>query len=187
MRGLLLAISLLFVALPAWPMGSDESDSFTSLFALTCMKHFYAHDKLRAEMAATNAAVLPQDRAAFFLNGSHGTAWAVLENGQRYVVALRDDDICAVYAQHAPVEVVQTNFVALVSSSPAPLVAEKLDGAASGPNSGVLHTIAYAWSRPKDDTQLTFTLTTSTDGAPVQAMASMAYSKKPNPSSERTR
>jgi len=168
-------------------LGSNDSDSFTTLFAFTCMKHFYAHDQLRADMAASNAAVLPQDRAAFFLNGTHGTAWAVLENEQRYVVVLRDDDICAVYAQHAPVEVVQKNFVALVSSSPAPLVAEQLNSAISGPNSDVLHTIAYAWSRPKDDTQLTFTLTTSTDGVPVQAMASMAYSKKPNPSSKRTR
>jgi hypothetical protein len=187
MRSLLLTIGLFLVALPAWPLGSNDSDSFTTLFAYTCMKNFYAHDQLRAEMAKSNSTALPQDRAAFFLNGAPGTAWAVLEGGQRYVVVLRDDAICAVYAQHAPVEVVQKNFIALVSSSPAPLVAEKLDSATAGPNSDVLHTITYAWSRPKDDTELTFTLTTSMDGVPVQAMASMAVTEKPNPSSKRTR
>jgi hypothetical protein len=178
-------IPCIFLAPPAW--SSSSGDAFTALFASTCMKHFYSHDQLRAEMAALNAPVLAGDQAAFFLGGVHGTAWTVLQAGQRYVVALRDDGICAAYAQHADVPEVQADFTGLVSSSPAPLVAERLDGALSGPDRGALHTIAYAWSRPNDKTQLTFTLTTSTEGVPVQAMASVSVGAKPNPSSKRTR
>ncbi|HET7332242.1 NMCC_0638 family (lipo)protein [Dyella sp.] len=181
MRGLLIAISLVLVMLPARPARSNDSDSFTALFAITCMKYFYSHDQLRAQMASSNVPTIPQDRAASFLGGAHGTAWLVLQDGQRYVVVLRDDDICGVYAEHAAVDVVQKNFVALVGEAPAPLTAVKLDGAVSGPDSGALHTIAYGWSRPQDDSQLTFTLTTSTTGVPVQAMATLAYSKKRNP------
>jgi hypothetical protein len=178
-------IACIFATPPAWP--SSGGDTFTMLFASTCMEHFYSQDQLRAQMVSLNARVLSGDRATFFLGGEHGTAWAVLRAGQRYVIALRDDGICAAYAQHANVDEVQEGFIGLVSSSPAPLVAERLGGASSGPDRGALHPIAYAWSRPNDKTQLTFTLTTSTIGVPVQAMAWVSVGAKANPSSKRTR
>ena len=48
-----------------------------------------------------------------------------------------------------------------------------------GPGGTVVQTITYAWSRPADDMQLVFTLTTSSNPtAPVQAMATVALTAK---------
>lgn len=154
-------------------------DDFNMLFATTCMQYFYAQDDLRKEMTGQGASVLRGEQAAFFLGGKPGTAWIITASGRNYVVSLREDTTCAVFAQRAEPEAVQRGFGALVDSAPGPLIARKLDDPVLGPNAGPNRTIAYAWGREDDDSELVFTLTTSDDAsATAQAMASMAVSRK---------
>lgn len=157
------------------PLAAHATDTFTYLFARTCMQHFHAPEALGREMA--DQPILDGQAAAFFLGGSRGTAWAVSERGARYVVAFRDDQVCAVFAERAPVDEVTRNFVASVGEAPPPL--EAIERPGGGPSGGHLHTVAYAWTRKQDPSELLFTLTTSNEErAPVQAMASMAVVAK---------
>ena len=171
MRFIFISAATLALSFSATASSSAPIDPFTELFANSCMKHFHAQDEMRAKMS--DATVLEGKPAAFFLGKSTGTAWSLELGGRKYVVALRNDNVCAVFAQTAPVAEVQANFETLVATAPAPLVADRRDGA--GPNGGSVRTVAYAWYRPENKSELLFTLTTSSDAAPtVQAMASMA-------------
>jgi hypothetical protein len=176
MRISMLAASLLTLSSSVFAAEPQE-EVFTTLFAATCMKHFYAPDELRAEMSS--APVLQGEPSQFFLGGKLGTAWAVGIAGGKYVVAWREDNVCAVYAQRASAAEVHANFVSLVATAPEPLVASPRE--AAGPSTDSLKSIAYGWHRAKDKTELLFTLTTSSDASSnVQAMASMAVANKPN-------
>jgi hypothetical protein len=173
MRNLLVlsVASLLFSSGAA----ANEIDDFTYLFSRTCMKNIYSPDALRNEMA--NSPVLEGAAADFFRGGSEGTAWAVNNGSAKYVVAFREDNICSVFAQRASVEEVTKNFVQNVGEAPPPLVAE--ERRSDGPNGGGLRTVSYAWTREEDQTELLFTLTTSSQSNPtVQAMASLAVVAK---------
>lgn len=179
MRTLVLAAAALALSPGTVAAESSQPEELTTLFATTCMQHFYAPDKLRAEMSSQSAAVLQGEQSEFFLGGSKGTAWAVRASGGKYVVAWRDDNVCAVFAQRAAAAEVQANFTALVASAPEPLVASLRE--AAGPVNDALTSISYAWHRPEDKTELLFTLTTSSEASPtVQAMLSMAEADKPD-------
>lgn len=172
-------LMVLLVAALAAPTAGLAAEPFSTLFAQTCMKQFYTPDKLRADMTARHAPVVDAKPAAFFLGGRSGTAWGVKVGEGRYVVALRDDGVCAVFAWRASVADVQRDFAALVSTAPKPLTATRMPDSAAGPNTGLLKSVAYAWSRPGDTSQLVFALTTSSEAHPeVQAMASMGLVKK---------
>lgn len=174
----LLALALLAPGF-ASAAGSALPDDFNALFAMTCMKHFYSQNELREAMNAQSDGVLSGEQAKYFLQGSPGTAWSVTAPSAKYVVALRDDTLCLVFAQRAVSSAVQRGFVALVSSAPDPLVAIKLNDPSLGPNRGTTRTIAYSWGRPEDDSELLFTLTTTDDvDATTQALASMALVNK---------
>ena len=179
MRISVIAASLLALSSSTLAADASEAEVFTTLFATTCMKHFYAPDGLKDEMSSRNTPVLQGEPAQFFLGGKPGTAWAVGISGGKYVVAWREDNVCAVYAQRAPVADVQAHFVSLVSTAPEPLLASSRGS--DGPNTDTHKSIAYGWHRPKDKTELLFTLTTSSEASSsVQAMASMAVANKPN-------
>lgn len=106
-----------FLALLTIPAGaSGQLDAFTELFARTCMQHFYSQDKLRQEMAQHPA--LAGEQAAFFLGGTDGAAWQVERSGAKFVVSVREDGLCAVFAQRAQASEVQRNFSAIVGRSP---------------------------------------------------------------------
>jgi hypothetical protein len=180
MRNLCIAFFALFSSSTV-SAAEIETSNFNALFATTCMQYFYSQEDLRKEMPGQSAEVLPAEQSEFFLGGQPGTAWILVVSGAKYVVSLRDDTLCAVFAQRAESAAVQTGFSSLVGSAPEPLIATKLDDLALGPNNRSTRTIAYSWGRPKDDSELVFTLTTSDDvDATVQAMASMALVKKPN-------
>lgn len=180
MRNLWIA-ALALLAPPTVLATEAVPDDFNMLFANTCMKYFYAQDGLKKAMAEQRAGVLDGEQAEFFLGGQPGTAWIITISGDKYVVSLRDDSLCAVFAQRADSEAVQRGFGALVDSAPEPLTAKRLDDPALGPNTASARTIAFSWGREQDDSELVFTLTTSDDvSATAQAMASMALSKKPD-------
>lgn len=170
----IISSGLLSIALP-FSAQAAQLDSFTDLFARTCMQHFYSQDQLRGKLAAQQE--LEGQEASFFLGGLEGTAWLVEHNNSRFVVSLRQDGMCAVFAQTASATEVQRNFVATVGNAPEPLVAVQRQS--SGPASGSTRTVSYAWTREQDPSELLFTLTTSEDpDSPVQAMASLGVAAK---------
>jgi hypothetical protein len=177
MRISVLATAALALSPGTFAAEPSQPEALTTLFATICMQHFHASDELRAEMSSQDASVLEGEQSEFFLGGTTGTAWAVRASGGKYVVAWREDNVCAVFAQRAPVAEVQTNFAALVASAPEPLVASLREP--EGPTNEALTSISYAWHRPEDKTELLFTLTTSSEASPtVQAMLSMAVVDK---------
>lgn len=177
MRKLLATAALL----PAFAVASPPPNSINDLFAGTCMKHFYSQDALRKAMSDTGAPEVPPEKAEFFLGGNPGKAWFVIAPSTAYVIALRDDTVCAVFAQRANADQAHAGFSALVSTAPKPLVAAKQDAAALGPKDSHTRTVAYSWSRPEDKNELLFVLTTSDSAdATAQAMASMSLAGKAN-------
>lgn len=172
------AVLMLTLSLASTPVFAETRSEFTDLFAMTCMAHFYTPGKLREMMSSPLITEVPPERAAFFLHNEPGTAWEMRYGKGQYVVAIVKD-YCAVFAKSAPVDEVTMGFQEMVANAPDPLVASEIAGADAGPNSDDLYSVAYAWSRPEDRIQLVFTLTTARSAQPVQAMASMAYGKKP--------
>ena len=177
MRPLLLLA--LLAASSATAQEAPAPDAFNALFASTCMQHFHSPDKLRASMQREGIEPLTGDQAEFFLGGKPGSAWLLLTSGTRYVVSLRDDSVCAVFAQQADQASTQAGFVALVQNAPDPIEARVADATDLGPEGDDTRTIAYTWSRAADPSELLFVLTTSTSSeATAQAMATVSLVKK---------
>lgn len=132
-------------------------------------------------MSDIGAPEAPPEKAEFFLGGKPGKAWFVVAPSTAYVVALRDDTVCVVFAQRADPTQVHAGFSALVSTALEPLVAAAQDATGLGPNDSHTRTTAYTWSRPKDKDELLFVLTTSDrSDATAQAMVSMSLVGKAN-------
>jgi len=169
----LLATSSAFSAEPSAP------DTFNAIFATTCMQNYYSQDKLRENMKKEGFETLAGEQADFFLGGSSGTAWIIVTSDTRYVVSLRGDSVCSVFAQQADQKRTEAGFADLVKSAPSPFTSKMADPKGLGPNTNETKTIAYAWSRPADASELLFVLTTSTSSeATAQAIASMSVVKK---------
>ena len=176
----IIVLGAILATLPVAVFASEPggSESCTTLFAKTCMANFYSQDKLREEMAAQESPVLNAEQSKVFLGGATGTAWGVAVDDAAYIVVLRDDNVCAVYAQRVPVAEVQKNFTAMVSAGVPPLVAEKIKDISPAPVSGSMTTIAFSWSRAGDKVKLVFTLTTSSEESPtIQAFATMSLGR----------
>ncbi len=171
-----LALIAPLVACGLVPVAASEDplpDDFNALFAFTCLKHFHAQDKLPAWIRAHGLEKLPADQAEFFLEDRPGDAWIMVTPGTRYVVSLREDRVCSVFAQRADPDSTRSGFIALVGTAPPQIVAKEEFG--RGLNNDHERTVGYSWSRPKDEAALLFLLTTSDrDDAEIQAMASIA-------------
>lgn len=171
--------------LPALAAAFPPPDSINDLFAGTCMKHFYSQDNLRKAMSDIGAPEAPPEKAEFFLGGNPGKAWFVMAPSTAYVVALRDDTVCAVFAQRANSDQVHAGFSALVGTAPEPLVAAVKEANGLGPKDVHTRTMAYSWARPEDKDELLFVLTTSdSSDATAQAMLSMSLVGKADSSFE---
>ena len=180
----LLAIAAL---LPTCAVASTPPDSINELFAGTCMKHFYSQDVLRNSMSDTGAPEAPPDKAEFFLAGKPGKAWFVVAPSTAYVVALRDDSVCAVFAQRADADRAHSGFSEMVSTAPEPLMAAAQEATALGPQAPHTRTTVYSWGRPEEKAELLFVLTTSDNAdATAQAMISMSLVGKANSSFKAT-
>lgn len=171
-----IGLALLLAAMPGFAQDGDAAAFFVKLYAEKCMKHYAKPEALKAEFEAAKTPELPADAAGFFLGGSPGKAWPQRGPGEgRFVVSLRDDGVCAVFAQYADDVSVEQRFKDLASTSPAPLTATREKDEHGMAATGPIHTLSYVWSRPGDSTRLEFTLTTAVSpDAPVQAMATLA-------------
>jgi len=170
MRSLLATAAILPALATA---ASPPPDNLNDLFAGTCMKYFYSQNDLREAMS--NSPEVPPEKAEFFLDKAAGKAWFVMAPSTTYVVALRDDTVCAVFAQRANSESTRAGFSALVGTAPEPFVAAAVEPGTLGPNNEYTRTMAYSWFRPQDTSELLFVLTTSdSNEATAQAMASMS-------------
>lgn len=164
---------------PAVPASPEDVEPVTVIFAASCMAHYHDPEGMEQEMTGAGAEILdgePSKKA--FLDGHPGRLWLVKAKGNPYVISLRDDGMCSVFAQKADAAKVQAAF-----SDMALLPERKKDDKVhvvrispekAGPNSDTLKSIGYAWRGP-GKTALFFSLTTSTsDKAPLQAMISVA-------------
>ncbi len=159
---------------------APQAENFTPLFAETCMQHFYSEANVRDRLMSANATPLSQADAAFFLDEFPGKAWGLSIANIKYVIAFRDDKICTVFAQSAPVKAVHQNFETMLNDAPKPLIAKKISNPKYATNGGAIKTTALSWSEAAKPTEILFTLTTSTDSkANIHAMASMAVVLKP--------
>jgi hypothetical protein len=174
-----LVLTSLFTGI-CYAEGPDsKANYFASLYASLCMKNVNDVGALRTTLIGKGLPKFPPQQAALFLRGNEGDAWPVPFEGTmgNFVVALfSGKNFCAVYARRATQADVERQFIQLVGTAPAPLVAEvKQDTTAdTGPN-GKTHTISYTWSLPQANRKLLFTLTTANaEDAQIQAMASAA-------------
>ncbi|WNL45984.1 hypothetical protein RKE25_21660 [Dyella sp. BiH032] len=175
-----IGLALLFAASPGFAQDDAAAAFFVKLYTEKCMKHYAKPEALKAEFEAANTPELPADTAGVFLGGAAGKAWPQRGPGEgRFVVSLRDDGVCTVFAQYADDVSVERRFKELVSTSPAPLTAAPEKDERKMAPTGPIHTLSYTWSRPGDESELLFSLTTAVSpDAPVQAMASLARVKK---------
>lgn len=145
-------------------------NDFMSVFTATCLQNYFNPERLIGLLNQGGTELSGTD-AQPFLRGSPGRSWRLEYRGRNYAVALRGDGICAVFAQEAAPEVAHEGFGKLLSSPAPPFEARK---SPIGPGTGPLRTVSYVWARPDEQTQLQFTLTTSSEPtATIRAMASM--------------
>lgn len=156
--------------------GDKNAAFFANIYSGTCLKFAGKPAELRTELDTNKQPQLPADKAKAFLVGHPGTAWLIANPGGSFVVSLRDDNVCAVYAQRANATEVEKRFIALVTQTGTPdlLITKSLDQQAKTTN-GPTHTLAYTWSAAKAAQKMLFTLTTTTsNNSAMQAMASLA-------------
>lgn len=155
-----------------------QADSFSNIYASTCLKHLSDLEALRRKLK--NAPELPPDKAAMFLQGNPGNAWPVPDKNGVFVVALpKDKNICFVYARRVNSQAAEDLFIKIVEKSPDPLTARKVkDTSERSTKNGQTRTLSYEWSVPQAPRKTLFTLTTATsETADLQGMASAAYVK----------
>lgn len=158
---------------------SKEPDTkaqyLVGLFAKTCVKHTGKADELRTELKTAGLPVIPDQYAASFLGGAPGQAWSATNPVGEFVIAVRQDGICAVFARQANQKDTETIFATMVKavSRPPFAVTKGKETTATTPN-GPTHTMAYKSAAPKAKTAIQFTLTTASEPtAALQAMASL--------------
>lgn len=159
--------------------GLAEQDEFSQLFAFTCMANVFTPEKLVETLSQPDTPQIAPDRADIFLRGNPGRVWELNYGKGKYTIAVLDSGLCSVFARVAQVDSVQSGFELLVSKAPSPLKSKKIKGPKAGPNDSDLTSTAFVWSRPGENLDIVFTLTTSKSAInpPVQAMASVALSK----------
>lgn len=165
--------AILGLALTLIPTQPFASEAFTSLFARTCMQHFYSPSNLESELKSLGASELTGKQAKYYLDGQKGIAWTVRETGRDYVVALiKKNYSCIVFAQRISVAEVKNAFVSAVASAPPPYTSTQV------PTANAEFDIAYFWSSPNKAVGQIFTLNISPEKNPtVQAIASVSLAK----------
>jgi hypothetical protein len=158
-----------------------NSQFFTKMYAGFCMKNINDFEALRTKLVNSKLPKFPPDQAKNFLHGKVGDAWPVPHQGQmgNFVLAL-PIGFCTLQVRRANQADIERQFIQLVGSAPAPLIAKKtVDNWNETGANGKTHTISYTWSSPKAMRKMQFTLTTaSSENAELQVFASTAMVKE---------
>lgn len=152
----------------------DQAKSFFKIYTSLCLKNLHNFGALREKLAPVPK--LPPKQAAHFLVGREGEAWSVPDKHGEFVLALTDQNLCAVHARRANTQLATKLFTESVEAAPAPLTAILVqDERRQTSAHGQIHTMSYEWSTPDAPRRMKFTLTTaSSDSAQTQALASAA-------------
>lgn len=145
--------------------GEDQAKSFANLYASLCLRNVANLDALREKQKS--APKLAPDKAATFLAGKPGDAWALDDKQGSFVLVLPGGrNLCAVHGRKANVEEATKLFKGLVANAPAPALARQVrnEQGQSAAN-GKTQTISYEWSDPKSTRKMLFTLTTAASSA----------------------
>ena len=158
--------------------------NFVALFHDSCMVYLGQDQALNATLGNHGFKILPDTAAADYLQGSTGLVWAAPKGVGDFVVALRDDGSCAVFARRIDESAVQSDFdeIARATASPLPVVRQpdRVEDSADGP----LNTRSYLQGRP-GSTAIQLTLsTTSSATAHQQAVATLSLVDRPAADSE---
>lgn len=172
----LCSLSLLLGSIAPAIAAEPVTSPITEQFAQRCMANLYRPKGLIEEMQEARALLLEGEAAKFFLTGKPGIAWNYMVDDDSYVVALRDDGICATFVRdERNLDAVEAAFRELAGTAPAPLVVTGLPAERYGPTEDGLRTIAYGWGQPGAAPSLLFVLTTSREEQPlVRAMISLS-------------
>lgn len=172
-------IAVIFALTASAACAADPpADSFSRIYANTCLRHLHNLDELRSKLK--KLPTLPADKAEFFLQNKPGNAWPVPDKNGTFVLAIPDNqNFCAVFARRVNAAAAEQQFRQIAEAAPAPLVSRNSqDERKQTPKNGPTHTISYAWSAPKTATQILLTLTTATgENADIQGLASAALVK----------
>ena len=145
--------------------GRKQAESFSNIYASTCLQHLSDLDELRDKLQA--APQLPPEKAAHFLAGREGQAWPVPDRHGTFVLTLQDGkNFCAVHARRADTEAVRELFVNLVANSVTDArseleVKQVADEQRQTDSNGPVDTIAYEWSTPGASRKMLFMLSTA--------------------------
>jgi len=169
--------ALLLAAISAPAVSAEPAKPLspvTEQFAQRCMATFFKPNALIEQMRLEGVELVEGEAARFFLTRKPGLVWRYPSDGLDYVVALRDDGICATFAKDADLNQAEQAFIALAGSAPSPLEATRLPGDQHGPNEGELKTIAYGWGPAGQAPSIVFAMTTSREDTPlVRVMISL--------------
>jgi len=150
--------------------------AFVNLYRDTCMDHLNKPAALRSDLDGQGWQSVPSQDASFFLQGAPGRTWAVTKSAENFVVALRDDGICAVFAHSAKQGDVELFFNALVKSTAATgLPTERHPDKVLQTSNGPVRYTSYVQGKPESKVRISLALsTTSSTTANVQAMATLS-------------
>ncbi|PPC78261.1 hypothetical protein C4K68_06405 [Pokkaliibacter plantistimulans] len=148
------------------------AEFFATLYLNTCMRYVGDAQTLRNQLLQQKLPALSKDEAAFFLENQKGEAWSVPSSVGNFVLAIRRDGICAVFAERANTATTEALFSSLMVKTPNGLQALKVRDTARQGNLGTVRTMEYRWFAAGNNKALQFILTTLPAGdAKVQAMA----------------
>lgn len=172
---LVLTLGLLLGTANAAVEAEIQAKAFADIYASTCLKHFNKLPELANKLK--DLPKLPQETAAYFLQGKKGDAWPVPNQYGQFVLALpKDMPMCMVYARRADTEAAKQLFTQMVSTAPAPLEAKLVSNhSKQTETNGLTETVSYSWAVDKAEKAILFTLTTAaSENAQLQVMASTA-------------
>jgi len=154
----------------------QKAQGFIDVFLTTCLKHYGKPDALRADLDQRRLPQVPAQYASFFLNGKEGHAWSATNPMGEYVISLRADGVCAVFARRAKDTEVQKLFATLVEGlAIPPMTVKKEEDKSSMTPNGPTRYVSYTYSKAEAKGSLHFGLTTaSSESADLQAMATLS-------------
>jgi hypothetical protein len=136
---------------------------------------------LNAMLERNGFKILPVDASADYLQGTTGIAWAAPRSLGEWVVGLRDDGTCAVFARRIREADVQSAFDGLARAAASPVlpVIRQADRVVDSP-AGPTHYRSYLQGRSSTGSAIQLALsTTSSASARYQAVATLSLVERP--------